>query len=886
MRPDSSIQWAAYPALLLAACLAVGIVLESHAGGVLASGKTWWSWGLVIAAGLALWAVAAWTERRRLVTLAPLTRLGGLLLLAIAAGGLRMVVHDTQPRDRLHLQAAAAHPDADVRTADFQATEKVEGRKFGEGRTVDGRRRGPRTSGTGTSAVRRFDVEATIVGRIAGPPDRPDDATRFTLGVESWLHPGGSASASGRVRVTCQVPPWSDEERRFSELREGDRIRICGRLRSLPERRNPADFDYGAYLQRRSVHSTLWTSDPACVDVIRRADDLLPRSVARVREHTRTMIADHLPSPAGRSVLQALLLGDRSRVDRAHRDAFAQTGLMHLLAVSGLHVLLVGMVLYLLLRPLLMRFRLRWQTVELLRAGCTVGVLVLYMLLTGSPPSVVRAVVMATLLIGGIVLQRSSHTLNTLGVAAVLLLLLRPTALYDAGFQLSFSAVAGIVALNPRLEEAAAAVLPESVIVHPAGRWLLSMITVSTAATLGTGPVLLHHFGFVALGGLVLNILAIPLTAVGLTAGLLTVLTGGLSAMAGSAFGASADLAIRLLVDVAALGATYFHAGARVVNPNGWMLATMTCMLVVLAQWPRPSYRWRLLTLAGTLAALGMIASVLSGTSKPGLELLFFDVGQGDAVLVTTPTGRHMLVDAGPRSPYSDAGVSVIIPHLRSRGVERLDAVVVTHPDSDHLGGVPSVLEAVEVGRFFHSGQVADTELYTDSRRLLKHLNVPERAVRAGDSISLDPHVAVEVLGPPPGFQQAGFDGENDASVVLAITYGKTQILLTGDVEQAGERWLVNTYGTSLATDVVKVPHHGSATSSTQAFVDAATKSGTAANTAIVPVGRGNRFGMPVPMVLTRWHQSNARVRRTDRGGAVHVWSDGASVDVRSMRSP
>ncbi|NBC84884.1 MAG: DUF4131 domain-containing protein, partial [Bacteroidetes bacterium] len=452
MRADSSIHWATYPALLVAGALSAGILLAEQ--GWL---RPWWTWGAGATIGILIYGLAVWDDRRRLVSLGVLGRLAAVALLAVSLGALRLVVFEAQPPDRLHRQAAGLMADGDT---------------------------------------------TTVTGAIVDAPERTDERSRFTLRVDTWHHRAGDRAATGKVRVTFRTSPWDDDPAPFPDVFEGDRISVHGHLRSPPAPTNPADFDYGAYLQRRGIHSLLTVQSAGDVRIRSRTRSRAQILVNRSRSHVRHLTQLHVPTPSSRAIIHALLLGDRSRVTDAHRDAFAQTGLMHLLAVSGLHVLLVGMVLYSLLRPMLHRFRLRWQHIEILRALLTVGILVLYMLLTGRPPSVVRAVVMASLFIGGIVLQRSSHTLNTLGVAAVILLMMRPTALFDVGFQLSLSAVAGIVVLNPRIDDVTRSMLPDHVASSGAGEWLLSMLTVSAAATLGTAPVLLHHFGFVAIGGL------------------------------------------------------------------------------------------------------------------------------------------------------------------------------------------------------------------------------------------------------------------------------------------------------------------------------------------------------------------------------------------------
>ena len=835
VRADSSIHWSAYPALFLAGSLSVGIVFVA-AGGL----SSVWAWLAVTGIGGALWAGAWWDDRRRLVSLASLCRIASIVLLAVATGALRMILFSNQPPDRLHHQA-----DSIIAAGDT----------------------------------------TTIAGVIADAPTGSAESVRFTLAVRTWSDEGTEQRATGKVRVTLRSSPWDDAPAPFPKVFQGDRVRLHGSLRAPPAPRNPADFDYGAYLRHRGIYSTLYVSDAADIRILQRRTGRVQRVVTRARSRIRRSVHAHVPSDTSQAILQALLIGDRSQVEGSHKDAFARTGLMHLLAVSGLHVLLVGMVLYTLLRPFLHRFRLRWQTVEHLRAASTISVLLLYMLLTGSPPSVVRAVVMAVLLIGSILFQRTTHTLNTLGVAAVVLLMLRPTALFDAGFQLSMSAVTGIVVLNPRLEDACRRVLPEPIHQSEAGAWLISMTTVSTAATLGTAPVLLHHFGFVALGGLALNIVAIPLTAVGLTAGLLTLFAAPVFTPGAAAFGAAADASVRVLTETAVFGATWMGGGVHLSNPSGWTLASIAAAVAVIAQFPRPKHRWRLIIAASFLATAGFVHDLVQGESSPTLEVLFLDVGQGDAVLVSTPDGRHMLVDAGPRSPFSDAGESVVVPHLKHAGIDKLDVLVATHPDSDHLGGVPSVMKSLEVGRFIHSGRSSDSELFAESRRILQKNAIPSTSVISGDSISLGQHVSVDVLGPPAKNASGSWE-ENDASVVLMISFGKTRILLPGDVEQAGERWLVSQFGDELASDLVKAAHHGSSTSSSPVFVKATTSDPSRRPVVVIPVGRFNQFGMPVPDVMTRWQSRTGSLFRTDVHGALGVSSDGHQILVRSFMSP
>ena len=783
----------------------------------------WWAGGVGV--GLLVFATAQWRGRGRLVSLAPLGRTVGVLFVALCAGGAGHAVYTTPSPRSVTAAASASSP-------------------------------------------------VTLSGIVEDAPERSGVVTRFTLDVDSIRGPDAARAADGHVRITVRPSPWEERSpSSFPSLVQGDRVQVRGRLQSPSGKRNPGGFDYAAYLARRGVCCTMYVDTPGAVDRRGPATARLTRFIVSVRQYVRRQISRYVPSADGRAVLHALLLGDRSGISDSQREWFTRTGLMHLLAVSGLHVFLVGMVLYVLLRPLLMRLRLGWRTVELSRSALTVIALSLYMGLTGARPSVVRAVVMSTLLIGGLLCQRSSYPLNTLGVAALLLLASRPPALFDVGFQLSMAAVAGIVTLHPQIVDN----LPELWTASTVGHWLVSTVSVSIAAIAATAPVLLFHFGWVSAAGLILNVFGIPCTALALSSALAFVSLGGLWPMAGAAFGRSADVFVKGLLVTSREGASWLGAfGIRVFDLGGWVLGAMVLGVVALTQWSRPRVRWRCLIAALLFATAGAWIEAGSRSSGPTLDVLFFDVGQGDAVLVTTPAKRRLLIDTGPHSVVGDPAVSYsVLPYLRQRGVDQLDAVVITHPDADHLGGLPNLLREVSVKHVYHSGQRADTDLYRETRRLLQKRTVPTTTLVRGDEISLGRRVRGEVLGPPRDPSQYGINSKNGRSVVLRLSYGNVDLLFPGDIEARAEANLVRTYAHQLDSRVVKVPHHGSRTSSTSAFVRAVT---TKRTRAVVSVGRSNRFGMPSSQVLSRWTSMGDTVWTTARRGAVWLRTDGKEI--------
>ena len=813
--PHHPIRWRARPALLTAGCVAAGIVLADAAPDF-----SWETWlGMAGGAVAVVLAAGAW-RRHRLVSLAPLAMTLGTALVFVAVGGARMAGWQAVPADDLaHL--AGAEP------------------------------------------------EVAISGRVVGHPDASERGQRFVLDADSVWMGGAALPAGGRVQAALWQPRERDEPRiSYPVLQAGDRVRLSGTLRPLPSRRNPADFDYGAWLERRGVRSTFSGYDSTAAVLLAREPGPLDRLANATRHHVRTTAERHVRTDDARAILLALLIADRAGIDAATREDFAATGLMHLLAISGLHVLLVGMALYELLKSLLHRLRWPWRRVEVFRAVVTLALLGGYVLAAGAPASAVRALVMATVLIVGAALERPVNTLNGLGIAALVLLLARPTFLFDAGFQLSFGAVGAIVVFMPLFEEA----VPLRWRSRQPWKWTVQMLLVSLAATLGTMPMLLWHFGRLPLAGLVLNLAAIPATALTLGSALLMALGAALPGL-GAVGGASAEVGARLLLWISRTGAEWLawtEVGGAV--RSAWWLGALVSLLAALALFPRPRHRWRLL---GTTAALGCVAvwlPVLRGETRPALDVLFFDVGQGDAALVTLPNGRRLLVDAGVRDPYVDQGERTILPHLRWAGIDRLDAVVISHPHADHLGGLPTLLRSVRIAQVIHNGHNYDSRLFAESDSLLRALHVRSRAVLAGDTIALDPAVHIHVLA--PSYAPHPDEGANHGSVVLRLTYGATSFLFTGDAEADAEGPITEAYGDLLRSNVVKVPHHGSRTSSTAPLVEL-----TGAEIAVVSVARRNRYRLPNEEVLARWEESGAEVLQTWATGAVWLRSDGRRVE-------
>jgi competence protein ComEC len=663
---------------------------------------------------------------------------------------------------------------------------------------------------------------ARVEGQLAAEPTRwTPDRARLLIDVERV----DGAPASGRVQVTAygEAPP----------LTAGQRIAASLRLHAARGFRNPGTFDYGAHLARDGVRVVATTRGESITPL----DAPAPRWPVRVKREAIAAMQRALP-PASAALLAGLLLGDRTDLPRDIDAAFRRAGVYHVLAVSGFNVALLAATVWTLGGFLGLARRASAVTAIL--------VVVAFALVVGPEPSVLRAVVMAVLVLVAILLEREASVANSLALAALAILAARPTDLHDPGFQLSFAATLGIV-LAP---------LPRGAV--------LGALGVSVAAQVAVLPIMLAHFNQLSTVGVVANLGAVPLAAVATLVGLLAVALSFVSVSAAAVAFDTVWPVLLALRGVVALAAAVPGAVVHLPAP-GWIATTCYVggLALVRAGWPdrrgdapgkrgdvaEPAARGdrRLLLPGLALLVLATVFAVwpLIRPADGRLRLIVLDVGQGDAIVVELPDGRALLVDAGSGGPMRlDAGERVVAPFLWNRGVLRLAGVVVTHDDSDHAGGVPSVR------RLF-----AIDEQWTPA-------SAPAASRRFGN-------VTFAVLPPP-----AAPAGRNDAGLVVRIELGLASFLLGSDIGAARERELVAA-GAPLGATVLKVAHHGSRSSSTPEFLRAVSPA-----VAVISVGARNAYGHPDPAVLTRLAAAGARIYRTDHDGAVIVETDGATLTV------
>lgn len=554
-------------------------------------------------------------------------------------------------------------------------------------------------------------------------------------------------------------------------------------------------------------------------------------------------------------VVRALVIGDMTLIPAAQRDRFARAGLVHMLSVSGLHVAIIALALELLAGALrLPKPAARIVTIVLLAA---------YVAGIGAPPPAVRAAVMLGLLIASRTMQRPTSPWAVLAVGGVAPLVSARTVL-DLGWQLS---VAGTIAL------AAGGSLARRTI--PAGwrgarRSISRAALVSIVATLVTAPLVAWTFGRVALLGPVTNLVADPVMGL-----LQPVLFAAICVPIRPVEHALADAAHLLLVafdGVASLAAS-IPGGAPLVYPT--VLAALAAgaaatAVVVACLSGRPA---RACIVALACVALMTVEPLLQ-RPREFTELHMLDVGQGDAIALRTRQGNWVVVDAGRRWSSGDAGKNTVVPYIAHRG-GRVALFVLSHPHADHVGGAASLFGALHPALFLDPGYVGTTPPYLAALAEAREDRIPWRRVHPGDSLIVDETV-ITALAPDSAWA-AGLNDANLASTVLVVRVGRVRMLLTGDAEAPEENWLLSHSPDALHADVLKVAHHGSSTSTTQAFLDAVHP-----RLALVSVGANNSYGHPDIEVLQRLGTAGIPTLRTDLAGTIVVRTDGTRLEVEA----
>ena len=700
---------------------------------------------------------------------------------------------------------------------------------------------------------------------------------------------------AARARVTFNL----DDDSTPQPLTYGQHVEIEARIRPPHNYNNPGSFDYALYLARQKI---FWTATMARHTTPRilpgRCGSRFWSFIYALRTSAVDRIEKLYPGDTySTGMMEAVLIGEKSKLERVWTDNFRRTGTYHTLVIAGFHVTILAGCLLFLLRICMLD--------EIRALAITCAAAWLYALVSGSNAPAVRAAAGFTFYAVARFFFRRGRVLNLLALVAILYLLWDPDQLFDAAFQLSFLCVAAIGAFvapllqstsiplaralkNPSQVEADVHLPPRAAqfrielrliaeTIHPIILMPLALLirlalfayelaVLSIVVQIALALPMAEYFHRVSFSGFSSNLIVSPLMGALVPVGFLAIFTGWhwTAALAGGMLHTSARI-------------VEWHARMepnwRIADPPLWLAIAFLASLILMAVLIGRKYlRWPALVAVLALFTLLIWQPFDADISRHTLELTAIDVGQGDSLLVLFPNGAKMLIDGGglltygsqKRRPSLDTGEDVVSPYLWSRGIRRLDIVVATHAHEDHIGGLPAILEN------FHPH-----ELWVGAHpqpALLDHaarLHIPVTYQRSENTFDLS-GARIEILSPPEDFPPT--KAVNNDSLAFRITFGTRSFLLTGDMEKPMEGRLLSERA-NLHADVLKVGHHGSKTSTIQPFLDAVSPS-----IALISDGFENSFGHPHKDVLARLHDRHAAVLRTDLDGLITIQTDGQHI--------
>lgn len=672
---------------------------------------------------------------------------------------------------------------------------------------------------------------------------------------------------AGNTRITALVdsvhieglPVWKSPFKAMVHVPAELRVDGVGALslhasmRAPPGPRNPNQFDYRAFLARQNIHAQLFASDV----VYRHAGPpsrFWPRQQQRFsRSVDRLFSQEHIP------LAKAVLMGERSGLDADVRTAFSRAGLAHLMAVSGMHVGFLLMPLWFVL-PWFRRSGL-FMVAGLLLTGL---VLLTYAGITGFSVSVSRASIMSFGLAAARLFHKPGTSLNILGTAALLLLVYDPEMLFDVGFQLSFLAVLVILTTLPQTRY----LLPTKYRYGKlAGFFQFFMLSVLVQGALY--PVLIRTFNEFSVAGPLANLLAVPMVQILFLLALLSLLVSVVHLPLAILLNVPGDFLLSWLIELALVVGTHPAAWMQGVLPGWWVYGLWFFAFGLMASARLPRIRWKMASGLLLFLVVMQADTLIDSLRVKVLQVTFFDVGQGDAVLLQTPGGQTFLYDTGVWTPNYDSAERVLLPELKAMGIRRLDGLILSHPHADHIGGAATLLQHMPVDTMYQPALPAETAVWNRYMAEASQRDIPLREVGTGDRIGKESGLRMLVVSPDEDLPARD---PNNQSVAVLVVYGNTRLLLSGDAEREAESRMARRFGSFLASQLLKAGHHGSRTSSNHDFLNAVRPTQVA-----VSLGLRNRYGHPHPEATARLRATGAEVYFTSLKGAVRFESDGHS---------
>lgn len=647
----------------------------------------------------------------------------------------------------------------------------------------------------------------------------------------------------------------------YNELKPGNTLSVTGFYHKGKERRNPGEFDYDAYLKSKEILGVININDISSITILKSKTNYFKNAIHQIRITIDNQIKKYY-SPETAALLRGLLLADRGEINYETKTQFINAGVVHVLAVSGLHVGYIIMIFFFLFG----RFNIY------LRSILTIVGLICFMLITGVPPSVFRATVMATVLILAFLTNRSTNLINSISIAALIILIINPNEIYNPGFQLSFAAVLAIGIILPYMNS----LIDGWNIQNKLIRYVILFCAVSLSAQIGTLPFTLLYFNKFSVIALFTNLVVIPAIGIIIASAIATMVVSVFLPIGAIYLAAANNLFATGILSLIKFSGELSFSFISINNYSIADLLIFYLMLIFLLYFlPRfNTMKSKLVLLILILANTYIYSSIDNTDLLPDnyFSVLMIDVGQGDSFLIKFPNGKTALVDAGNTTIFFDNGERVIIPLLNYLGIKKIDYGIVTHIDADHYGGYVSLIFNGMIGEIIKPE--LDTSLSKD-KRFEEFARKREVTIKYFEEQKFEVGNTVLYFLFDENLKSISGESTNDRSGIFKLVYGQTSFLFTGDVEKRIEKFYLNKYKYFLDSDLLKVGHHGSKTSSSEEFLEYVTP-----EISLISAGFKNKFGHPSKEIIERLENVGSTIFRSDLQKAILIRSDGEEIKV------
>ena len=708
-----------------------------------------------------------------------------------------------------------------------------------------------------------------IEGTVLRPPKFMRDLARLELRSNRVILHGKVKKISENIQVIIY-----NHARDFSP---GDRIRFPAILRSFKNFNNPGRYDYESAMRLKGLSCAASVSDGRFIVPMGRGNLGFPMEILeRVRRPIRDFFRKKL-SNENQALYGALILGERHAIDAELREPFNRAGLGHILAVSGLHIGLVAWLTFFLAKRL---FSLSYnlalkRDIHRLAAIITCFPVIAYTCIAGLQVSSQRAMIMALAYLFSIILGREKEVWSTLCLAAIIILAIDPHALYSISFQLSFCAVIGILWLGTAIFKKIPLPFKETkqkTIFNTLYLYITGLIVVTFSAMIFLLPITTYYFHRISLVSIVANLTVIPILGLWIIPlGLLSALCLPFPQSIANLFLQLGAIGLEWMMSIIRFWAHFDWAAFWVVTPNIFEMVLFYSLIFFgffLRRWS-----WAKIGLIFVLFTITIDITywIYETRFNPYLKITYLDVGQGNSALIQFPGKERMLIDGGGFSrDHFDVGRMVVAPSLWHSKLNRIDYLVLTHPQADHMNGLRFIASHFKPKEFWYNGESVENPSY---RELMKILHIKKTKKLLPVDLKGDREISgvkVELLHPPfEGGRKRLMNRSlklNDNSMVIRLSYQGKSFLFPGDLERPGEEVVVANAGSILKSDVMLAPHHGSRTSCSREFLQMVKP-----RICVVSSGGGNYFGFPHPEILKRLKDIGCEIIRIDQSGAVEI---------------